>query len=115
MDRLAERLALDVPERLVDARDRAHVDRTTAIEAAAIHDVPVVFDQEGVLADQIVFQFVDGGLHRQRPPLDHRLAPADNALIRLDLQEQPAWRNDVGGELGDFHRVMPSCWTQTEL
>jgi hypothetical protein len=104
MDRLAERLALDVPQRLVDARDGAHVDGATAIEAAAIHDGPVVLDQEGILADQVVCQFVDGGLDGQRTAFDDRLAPADDALVGLDLQEQPARRNDIGGEFGDLHR-----------
>jgi hypothetical protein len=103
MDRLAERLALDVPQCLVDARDRAHVDGAAAIEAAAIHDVPVVLDQERVLADQVVLELVDSRLDGQGPALDDGLAPADDALVGLDLQEQPARRHDIGGELGDLH------------
>ena len=109
MDGRPKRLALDVPERLVDAGNGAHMDGAAAIEPAAIQDVPVILDQERIFPDQVIFQFVDGSLHRQRPALDHRFAPAGNTFIRLDLQEQPAWRNDVGGELGNFHRVMPSC------
>ena len=50
-DRHAERLALDVPQRLIDAGNGTHEDRPAAIEAAAIHDRPEVFDVARVLAD----------------------------------------------------------------
>ncbi|MCY1300582.1 hypothetical protein D9M70_501540 [compost metagenome] len=103
MNRLAIGLALDVPERLVDAGKCRHMDRPAAIEAAAIHDLPMVFDQQRILADQVVRELVNRGFHRQGSTFDDRLAPADDALVRLDLQKQPAWRNDIGGELGDFH------------
>jgi thiamine monophosphate synthase len=79
-----------MPRRLVDAGKRAHVDGAAAVEAAAIHDVPVVLDQEWILADQVVGKLVHAGFHRQSPALDHRLAPADHALIGLDFQKQPA-------------------------
>ncbi len=103
MDRLSQRLALDVPQRLVDAGNRAHVDGAAAIEAGAVHDVPVVLDQEGILADQIVFQLMHGRLHGQCPAFHHRLAPADNALVGLDFQEHPARRHNIRRQFRDLH------------
>ena len=103
MDRLAEGLALDVPKRLVDASDRRHVDRTASVEACAVHDLPMIFDQKRVFADQIVFKLVHRRLHRQRATFNHRLAPADHASICFDLQKQPARRHDIGRQLGDLH------------
>lgn len=67
----------------------------------------MILDQEGVLADQIVGHFLDGRLDSQRAALDDRFAPADDAVVGLDLQKQPARRHDIGGELGDFHGLVP--------
>ena len=36
-------------------------------------------------------------------PFENRLAPAGNTLVRRDLEEQPARRDDEGFKLGDFH------------
>ncbi len=63
----------------------------------------MVFDQEGVLADKIIGEFVHGGLDGQRAAFDNRFAPADDALIGFDLQKQPARRDDIGGQFGDLH------------
>ena len=108
MHRLAQHLALDVPQRLVDAGQRAHMHGAAAIEAAAIQHRPVILDRRRVLADQIIGQFGDAGRHRFGAAFHHRLAPAGDAFIGLDLQEQPARRHHEGGELGDFHEDFPS-------
>ncbi|MCY1368989.1 hypothetical protein D9M69_560030 [compost metagenome] len=109
MHRHAEVLALDVPEGLVDAGDGAHQHRAATVEAAAVHDVPQVLDVARVLADQIVGKLVDGGRHRVRPALYHRLAPAADADIGIDAQEQPARRDQEGGEAGDLHARDSCC------
>ena len=103
MDGHAQRLALDVPQRLVDAGERAHQHRPAAIEAAAVEHLPVVLDPERVLADQEVGQFRDRWPRRVRAPLDDRLAPARDPLVGLDLEEQPARRDEVGLQRGDLH------------
>ncbi|MNI01584.1 hypothetical protein D3C73_544330 [compost metagenome] len=108
MDRLAQRLALDVPERLVDAGERRHVNGPSAIEPAAIKNSPVILDQKRVLADQVIGHLMHGGLDGQRPALNHRLTPTDDAFVGLDLQKQPARRDDVGGKLGDLHQSAPN-------
>src|SRR3954453_22476235 len=103
MDRLAQGLAFDVPQRLIDASDRAHVYRATAIKAAAIHDSPMILDQERVLAEQVVLHFVHQRLHRQCSAFNHGLPPSDDPLVRLNLQEEPAWRYDIGRQFPDLH------------
>ena len=55
----AQSLALDVPQRNVDGRDRAHNDRTTEIDRT--QEVLVeVLDAEGVFPDQVVREFFNG-------------------------------------------------------
>lgn len=87
MDRHAMVLAENVPQRLIDAGDRAHEDRAAAVKTGAIHDLPVIFDVARVLADEVVGQFMDRGLHRVRAPFDDGLAPADDAFIGLDFEK----------------------------
>ena len=43
-----------------------------------------------------------------RAAFDHRFAPAADALVGLDLQEQPARRGLVGGEADDLHAAWSS-------
>ena len=105
MHRLVQHLALDVPQRLVDARQRAHMNGAAAIKAAAIQHRPMILDRRRVFADQIVGQFGDTGRHGFGAAFHHRLAPAGDARIGLDLEEQPARRHHKGGELGDFHEI----------
>ena len=58
VDRHAEVLARDVPERDVDGAERAH-DRRAAEVARAVQVLPVVLDPQRVLADQVVRELVD--------------------------------------------------------
>ncbi len=110
--RHAQHLALDVPQRLVDAGDGAHQDRPAPIEAAAVQRLPQVVDAARVLADEVVGQFVHRRFHRTRAAFDDGLAPAGDALVGLDLQEHPARRQAVGGQSGDLHGWMVrSDWT----
>src|SRR5690606_7125797 len=106
--RNAKCLALDVPQRLIDAGERAHVDRSAAVETAAVEHGPVILDVARVFADQVIGQLFDRGSNRMRTPFDHRLAPASDAFIGFNLEEQPAWWNDISGKAGNFHRQ--SLW-----
>ena len=90
-------------KRLIDTGQRAHVDRATTVEAAAIEHGPDVFDVAWVFADQVVGQFLNGGGDGVGAAFDHGLAPTGDALVGFDLQEAPARRDDEGGEFGDFH------------
>src|SRR5699024_6393193 len=74
--RLAERLALDVPQCLIDARDRTHENGATAVEATAVHDRPQVLDVRRILADEQVGELIDGGSHGRCLAFDDGLTPS---------------------------------------
>src|SRR5690606_19881118 len=103
VDRHAQGLALDVPQRLVDAGDRAHQDRAAAVEAAAVQHLPQVVDARRIAADEIFAELAHRGLARTRAAPDPRLAPAADAPAGADAPEQPARRGVPGGEAGDLH------------
>ena len=89
-DRRIQRLPFDVPQRLVNTGDRAHQDRSAAIKAGAVHDLPQIVDPRRILANQIVPQLMYRRLHGARPAFDDRLAPADYPLVGFNLEEHPA-------------------------
>ena len=92
IDRNPERLALDVPESLIDAGDGAHDLRAAAVEAAPVHHLPDVLNAGGVLAGDQPAELLHAGAHRIGTPLDNRLSPAGNSFVGVDLQEKPAGR-----------------------
>jgi len=51
VDGSAELLSLDVPQRLVNAGDGAHQHRAAAVEAAAVHRLPVILDPCRILTE----------------------------------------------------------------
>ena len=106
--RLAERAALQIPQSLVEAGQRAHQHRAAAIEAAAISDLPDILDGEGVVADEPVAQRLEGAVDRFRPAFEAGLAPADRAVVALDPDEQPAGRREECLDAADLHTKPPS-------
>ena len=101
----AERLALDVPKRLVHAADGAGEDRPAAIERVPIHRLPVMRDRARVFADQIRREFLDGRGDGLRAAFDDRFAQSDDAGVGVDLQEEPARFDEEGFDLGDLELV----------
>jgi hypothetical protein len=101
MDRHAKRLALDVPQRLVDARQRAREDRAAPVERMAIDRLPVMDHAAGILTDQVGRDL----LHRlgtgQGSPLGDRLTKSNDALVGVDLEKQPTRLDEDGLEPGD--------------
>src|SRR5690606_33592464 len=91
-DRLAEDLALDVPERGLDGGHRAAADRAEQAVAhgGGVHLGPEAVDMSGVLADEDVGEVVDGRLDDARPA--GALADALDAFVGQDLDEEPAAR-----------------------
>src|SRR6185503_13918136 len=79
-----ERAALEVPQRLFKARQRRHDDRSAAVEAAAIADLPDLLDGERIGADEAVAEDFEHAVDRFRPALEARLPPAERAVIGLD-------------------------------
>jgi hypothetical protein len=107
--RPAVRLAGDVPQRLVDAGDRAGQDRAAAVEAALGEHLPVVLDAQRVSADEMVAELGDRGPYGFRPALHHRLAPAGDALVGPHAQEEPAGRDQEGVQRNDLHACHLFC------
>ncbi len=79
------------------------MNRAAPVKTAAVQHGPDVFDIARVLADQVIGEFFHSSSHGVRAAFDHRLAPADNAFVSIDLEEAPARRNNERGEFGDFH------------
>ena len=95
-DRLAERLALDVPEGDVEAADRVDRDPAPAeVDEAAVHLVPQPLDVQRVLADQHVAQAHRDRvrarrLHERLHELGRRVDLADpgDALVGVDPDDE---------------------------
>ena len=87
VDRNPERLALEVPQRLVDAGDGTAKHRSTAVEAALGQYLPVVFNAVGVGADEVFRELFDHRAHGIRMPLEAGFAPADDALAGFEPHE----------------------------
>src|SRR6185503_18504816 len=88
-----ERAALEVPQRLFEARQRRHDDRSAAIESAAIANLPDFLDGERIGADEAVAEDFEHAVNRFGPALEARLPPAERAVIGLDTHEQPPRRH----------------------
>lgn len=84
---------LQVPEGDVDARQRAHEDRTPSVEASPPRQLPYVLDIIGLEASDTVEPGVQAALDGLRMALQRGLAPANIALVVHDLDEEPAWRH----------------------
>jgi hypothetical protein len=57
----------------------------------------------GVAADQRLRELLDLGGQRRGMPFEHGLAPARHTFVRVDLQEQPARRHEIGAQGRDLH------------
>ena len=77
-DRLAQRLADNVPQRIVEAGDGVHGDALLAIGfSGAPVDVPVALDVEGIAPDHQLRQMA----HHDRPAARPAIAIAGDALV----------------------------------
>src|SRR5205814_8422604 len=92
--RQAKRAALQVPQCLLEARQRRHQHCAAAVEAAAITDLPDILDGERVGADEAVAECLERPLDRLGPAFEAGLAPADCPVLAFDADEQPARRDD---------------------
>ena len=106
MDRLAGRLAEEIPERDIDGGEAAHL-RAAAAETdiGRAQGVGVLVDPQGILAQQIGrHAFMD--VSRNRIGAEEGLAQADQPFIRMHLH--PAKIGELG-QLDRFDRRAPSC------
>ena len=88
--RNAEHLALDVPERLVDAGYRAHQHRAAAIKSGAVKRTPYVLDTRGIPPDEILAHLLCACLDRPAVSLEHRFAPSGYPLVGTHFQKAPS-------------------------
>ena len=111
-DRPVQRLALQVPERQLDAGDGARADHAGHAVAlrGGVQLLPDPLDQERVLAHDQQLQVLDRGLHDPRPA--PALADTVEPGVGMDLHEQPvapagpfgrAAGNQERADVGDAH------------
>jgi hypothetical protein len=102
-----ERLALDVPQGLLDARDGGEADRSERPEAEARHGVDEMLDPHRILPDNERRQILDRAGDGTCLPFQRRLPPAvQTRLVGENLHENPVAMNRVdhdGTDAGDFH------------
>ena len=94
-------LTFDVPERLFDAAQRAGEDRTAAIERVTIDRLPVMHDVARIFADEIRRDLRNRFGASLGAPFGNRFAPADDAFVGVDLEEEPARFHEHRLQLGD--------------
>ena len=98
-----EVLALDVPEGDIHGRDGSHDGRTPE-GSHAVEVLPVVFDAEGILADEVFFEDIDDALHGGGIAPAGGLTDAGQARVRGDADDV-AVADEEGFDLFDFHFV----------
>jgi hypothetical protein len=106
VDRHAERLALDVVQGDVDRRDRGREDAAALEVVRPVHLLPQRADVHRVLADQELAEVPDRGRDGLLAAREPRLAPADDPLVGLDLDDQLVALADEGRtarDLADLH------------
>src|SRR6185437_952399 len=110
VDRHAEPLAANVPERDVDGRKDTRRDASRRKESAPEHDLPEVLDSSWILANQNWLQVLDDGGGRHLATGDSALADAVDSLVGIDDDEKEVARaspNRKCLDIGDLHDVPP--------
>ena len=105
VDRHAQGLALDVPEGDVDGGDGGHDDAAPKVDGA-VEVLIQILDAEGVLPDQVLPEFQNGGGGGLQIAPVARLAQAHDARVRVHVAEQIVLGVDQL-DVGDFHGSAP--------
>ena len=103
VDRHVQRLAGDVPQRLVNTGDRRGEHRAAAVEVRLGHRLPQALDVRRIAAHDELAEGPQRPGHGLRMPLQRGFAPADDALVGLDAHERPAGRDGELLQGGDPH------------
>src|SRR5690606_15036530 len=94
----------EIPQGLVEPRQGGQQNRPSAVEAAAIGDLPDILDPEGVVAEETVAYRLEGAVDGFGMAFQARLAPACGAVVRFHPDEQPARRDIEGLDAADLHQ-----------
>ena len=106
VDRHAERLGLDVDQRVLDRGDRHRVDAAGGLPGRGVEIGRVALDRPRVLPDQPLAELADDAGQPLRAIALHVFRPADDALVGGDLQKRidpPAGVAMQVFDRGDFH------------
>ena len=118
VDRNAERLALDVPQRHVDGRDGGHGHRPSTPVGAAVEIVPDVFRLKRIAPDQARHQVIlQIARYRQLASVQSRVAQSVDALVGFDLQghEIAARTADNHFRAVNFHLLVHSAGQKSAI
>jgi hypothetical protein len=96
-------LARDVPQCLVDAGQGAVAHDAAAVEAALGERLPVLLDPGRVLPHEVVEHLLDAAGDGVRLALDDGLAPARDALVGVEAEEEPARFHEEEFVTSDLH------------
>ena len=105
--RRVEKLALDVPQGLIDSGDGAHQHAAAPVEPGTVKDGGKVLNPHGILADQIGLHLLHAGQNCGAMPFQHRLAPACQTLVGDDLHKSPAGPHGIGADFDYLHKIKP--------
>src|SRR5215470_11486901 len=108
--RYVEEFALNVPERLLDRRNRAHANHAQAPERLPVEFLIDVLDAARILSDDHRCKILDGADNRSGLPFERSFSPTVQAwLICFDLTEHPVSHlsiNDDRLEVLDLHSII---------
>ena len=107
IDRCVEHLALDVPQRLINAGQCAHQHTAAAVKTGTVDGGPNAFNVSRIGTDQVIPVFLNTGKHCLCVTLQNCLTPTGDAFIGHDFYESPAGTNEVCIDRCDFHSVSP--------
>ncbi len=113
VDRHTQRLAADVPQRLVDGRDGRRENALGGEEAAAEELLPDVLDALRGLPDEKRLEVLKRTHDGELAPGQAGLAHARDALIRIDHDEEEVAVPTPDGkclDIADLHRALQNTW-----
>jgi hypothetical protein len=87
IDRHAERLGLDVDQRVLDRTDGLGVEPARRLAGRGVEKSAVALDRPRVLANEACAQFLDDRGEALRAIPLHEFRPADDALVGRNLEE----------------------------
>ncbi len=102
IDGHAERLAFDVPKRLIDAAESAGENGAAAIKSVPVNGLPMFSNRARVFADKIWLDLLHCFRAGEGAAFGDGFAQAGNPGVGVDLEKEPAGFHQKGFQFGDF-------------